>query len=111
MGPLQLPFQGEITSPGRQILQLTDTGNNQETDLIVAVVFSRTTGEGEVTLRLADAAGNAVRLRANLRDGESAKSIVVPMRYVDPPGDPANGVWIESASSSARGHVLIAAVR
>ncbi|QDU76870.1 hypothetical protein Pan97_39270 [Bremerella volcania] len=103
MGPIKLPFQGAIAE--HQVLQLTDTGNHQETDMMVAIVFDRTRGIGEVVVRVANVAGTAERLSANLANGESAKSITVPLRYND---DPAlNGVWIESASAGARFSIQI----
>lgn len=108
MGPLKLSFQGALTN--HQVLELTDTGNNQETDLIVAIVFNRTSGNGQVTVRVTDANGDPRTLSADLSNGESAKSIVVPVRYFpDDPGDIyKNGVWIQSASATARFSILIA---
>lgn len=96
-----------------QILEITDTGNNQNTDMYVAIVFSRTTGKGEVTLRLTDASGNPVPLKATQANGESAKAVVVPARFLDPvaTSDPhINGVWLMETNSFAQGSILISTV-
>jgi len=106
MGPMELPFTSGVSTP-IQILQITDTGNNQTTDIYVAIVFSRTTGNDVVTLRMTDASGNPVLLIADQRKLESAKSVVVPMRYLGPVDDQRNGVWLMSTSSSAQGSILI----
>ena len=103
MGPIKLPFQGPITE--HQVLELTNTGNHQETDMMVAIVFNRTKGVGEVVVRVADVNGNRDELRAKLDDGESAKCITVPLRYNA--DSTLNGVWIESASSGARFSIQI----
>jgi hypothetical protein len=114
MGPLQLPFQGLISSP-IQLLKITDTGNNQETDLLVAIVFARTKGTGTVTLQVTSASGAAVTFSANLSNNESGKSIVVPVKYMpetSPTSSPTerNGVWLLSADQDARGNILIATI-
>lgn len=115
MGPIQLPFQGKIdpdphgpTPGGIQMLQITDTGNSQETDMLVAIVFARTTGTGTVTVQATDPNGNLVELSADLSKGESAKSIIVPVRFDSDPSK--NGVWLQSASADARGSILIATI-
>lgn len=108
MGPMELPFQGLINPDGIQILQLTDTGNNQQTDMMVAIVFSRTSGTGVATVRVTDASGNSVDLTADLSKGQSAVSIIVPVRYDS--DNSKNGVWLRSASADARGSILIATI-